>query len=411
MLSLGLPSKKEQQYILFDIRSASIGVGIAVFSANSNSMELIWNKRLEYGYKTDVDYNRYVRTMYATLLEVGMKLTSEGFKVAQEKFPDFSVKHAGVYCMLSSPWFMGAVHIETETKEKPFQSSDAVLQELQKRGLSKILERQEIKSWQAVMGTPVLLEAHHDSITLEGYPVQNYAHATVNEMSTQCYYSIVSTSVQDHIKEVLERVLPNHELHFSTSTRVFSSLCAKKGVKNQRSIFFEIGGDLTSLGSVKNGKIINTVVIPLGTNHILKVLAPKAQSVSEAKSAFDLLQKKNTSEISFESLPETVQGALLTWKEQISNSLRTLTHGITPPPDVWMVVDTPWFALYKLALEIPLKKGVIQQNSDMRIQHLSEKTDDKKETLAGSDPRLCAYARLLQSCTSKNSLCYTNNVI
>jgi hypothetical protein len=61
---------------VFDIGSASVGVAIAV--RTENGVRMPWSARLPYGYQKDLDYERFVKAMLTTLLEAGMKLTSEG---------------------------------------------------------------------------------------------------------------------------------------------------------------------------------------------------------------------------------------------------------------------------------------------------------------------------------------------
>ena len=401
MLGMSLASKKEQQYVLFDIGSASIGVGIAV--QNGKSVNLIWTKRFEYGYQSNDDYNRYVRTMYATLLEAGMKLTSEGFKEAQAILPEFSVKQAEVYCLLSPPWVVSSVMFQSMEKEKPFQVSQASITELQNKGFSEILKKQEVVSWQELMGTPAMLEVYHDVVRLEGYEVQAYEHRTVHELSTQSYFSMVSLSIQEHIKEVLERVLPNHVIHFSSSARIFS-VGVHDYFPKRRSIFFEIGGEITSIGCMRQGILTNVTTIPFGTNHILKTIAPNALSAKEARSFLDIFHKKIRSDMSFEVLPENLREALTVWKQAIVLSIEDLFRGVTPPTDMVLLVGNSWYLLYKIALTQPWKLPGVRQVVEMQVQHVHPQKSGEKDS---NDVRLLVFAHAVQNCTSKNSVCYT----
>lgn len=406
MLGLSLSSQKEQYYVLFDIGSASIGVGIAVASEHTTS--LLWSKRLEYGYLTDDDYNRYVRTMYATLLDAGMKLTSEGVKAAQLVNVDFSIRQAKVFCLLAPPWFKASVQLVSEVKEKPFQATASLLGTLQAQGLSEVLAKEETRSWKELMGDTVCLEQHPDSIRLEGYPVTQYEHRMTHEFAVQSYYSLVSQSVQEHIQEVIGRILPNHTIQTSTSTRVFSTKCSKKSKRERQHLLFEIGGELTSVGHIKKGFLQDVVTVPLGTNHILRALAPNAQSANEARSAFEVLNKKHNPNLEFESLPVDVQEALTRWHESVMRSIEVLAKGVTPPSRYRVVVDTVWFSLFSLALTKPWMMPGIQQAIEPTVSWLDFSTEAQEE-ITNQDVRLVMYVRALHSCTSKNSMCYTGN--
>jgi len=401
MLGMSLSSKKEHQYVLFDIGSASIGVGIAVQAGNS--MNLIWSKRFEYGYQSNDDYNRYVRTMYATLLEAGMKLTSEGFKEAKATVPEFSVKQVEVYCLLSPPWAISSIMTQSEVKEKPFQVSEANITQLQNKSFSNILKKQEVVSWQELMGTPAMLEVYHDVVRFEGYEVKAFEHRLVHELSTQSYFSIVSESIQEHVKEVLERVLPNLAIHFSSSARIFSTVVHDYFPK-RRSVFFEIGGEITNMGCIQQGILANVATIPLGTNHILKTLAPNALSAKEARSFLDIFHKKAHTELSFEVLPENVKEALTVWKQSVIRNMQVLSGGVTPPTDMVVLVGKSWYPLYKLALVQPWKLPGVQQAIETRVRHVHPQESGDVDS---NDVRLLVFARAVQNCTSKNSMCYT----
>ena len=407
MLGLNLSSKKEHQYMLFDIGSASVGVGIAV--SVDNDLKLVWTKRFEYGYQSNDDYNRYVRTMYATLLEAGMKLTSEGFKEAVKVAPMFSIKHAEVYCLVSPPWVMSSMQQQSETKEKLFQVSESSITELQNTCLKDMFNKQEIVSWQELMGTPAVLEAYPDVVRLEGYQVQTFEHRVVHELSAQFYLSVVSESVQKHIKEVLERVLPNHDIHFSSSAKIFSSRVHTNGNgRRRRAVFFEIGGEITTIGNVQQGILSNCTTVALGTNHVLKAIAPKAQSAKEARSSLDIFHKKNQSDVSFESIPEHVRGALVEWKDAVTKSIRTLSLGVTPPTDMHILVEHSWFLLYKIALELPWELPGVRKVVGVHVEQVYPKKNTDVHT---DDIRLKVFASVLHNCTSKNTMCYTKHTI
>lgn len=407
MFHFGSSSHEGRYYAVYDICSASIGVGI-VFSKEETA-ELVWHKRVEFGYHSTDDYNRYVRTMYATLLEVGMKLTSDGFKTVAAQYPSFSARNVEVVCVLGQPWFLGSVITETQSKERPFSISTTLLKELQNSGLSKVFEKQESISWQEVMGAPELLEVYTDTVRLEGYPVSNYMRRSASELSVQFYFGIVSTSVQEHIEEVLKRVLPNHDIVFITATRAFTTLEANFATKvHQRSILIEITGEISSVSILKRGAVTGVVTIPLGTNHIMKALAPSAVSAEEASGLLDVVRKKHATS-DFEALPPELQEALTTWKDAVVKSINTLGGGVTPPTNVVVVVDAAWYQFYKLSIEKPWEMPGVRIAQGNTVDQITSQLGavEKKEGLSTQDTRLFLLTRLLPSCTQEKGMWYT----
>jgi len=407
MLGFSSSSHEGRYYALFDIGSASVGVGIAKDSVYG--AKLVWYKRVEYGYQGIDDYNRYVRTMYATLLEAGMKITSEGFKQVRNNNTSFSARNLDVVCILAQPWFLGSVQTQTINKEKRFHATKDTLVELQNNALSKSLEMPETSSWQELMGKPEVLEVYNDLVLLEGYPVKTYEHRMTNEFSAQFYFALVSESVQQHVEEVIGRVFPNHDLLFSTSTRVFSNIETKLSpTKKQRLTLIEITGEITSISILKKGVVTGILTVPFGTNHLLKAIAPKAVSAQEARSSLDVLSKDKTS-IKLDSLSEGAQTAFAKWHIDVAEAMCVLSNGVTPPSNIVVAVDMPWYPLCKLALEESLEMPGIRKALDIKVRHVEPvpKDDKNKTKLPTLDTRLSTFTRLLNRCTSKKSMCYT----
>ena len=398
MLGFSSSAKESKYSVLFEIGSASVGAAVSVHE--SNTVRLLWSKRIEFGYKCEDDYVRYVRSMYAALLEIGMQVTSEGFVKAKEIRPDFTMRGAQVYCVLAPPWFLGAVNAEAITKEKPFQVTQTILDKIRDDGYSNVCNTEDSMSWQDLMGTPVLLEYYTDIFKVQGYKVTNIGHRSTNDLFVQSYYSIVSESVQAHVSEVIERVLPNHPIHFVSSTRLLSGVHVQleESDASHRAIFVEIKGEITSVVLLQNGIVQNIVTIPLGTNHVLRKVSPKAISVREAQDALDVLLKNND-DGDFSTLGEELQEALSEWHAHVEFSFKALTGGVAPPTDILLFVDGLWGALYEKTLAVPMQLPGIRETVQVEtytIGSMQKKSKNKNpEKGAMNDARLRMYAQLL----------------
>ncbi len=398
MFLFGSSSKEGKYSVLFEICSASVGAAIAVHEANT--VRLLWSKRLEFGYASEDDYVRYVRSMYAALLELGMQVTSEGFQHAREVRPDFSARNVVVHCVLAPPWFFGAVDFQTVTKEKPFQVNQTILTKVKNEGYSTICNSDEFASWEDLMGAPMLLEYYADAMKVDGYKVANAEHVTTKELFVQSYYSVVSESIQAHIAEVVERVLPNHSVIFLSSTRLLSTLPVQYEEKNtsHRIIFLEIKGEITSLVLLRDEVLENIISIPLGTNHVLRKLSPKAISMKESQDALEMLLQR-TGNSDFSAFPKELQDVLMEWHASVEFSLRALTRGVAPPTSFYLFVDSLWGGLYERTLMNPFKMPGTRSPVDIKTytlgsmqEKVKSKHPQKEDT---NDIRLHMYAQLL----------------
>lgn len=399
--------RDSKYYALFDITSSSVGVGIVV-KTKENSHELLWHKRVEFGYQRNEDYNRYTRAMYATLLEVGMKMTSEGFKYVREKDQLFSVKRLEVLCVLAPPWFMGVVSNVVQKKEMPFYVTENVIKTMKKKAFSNISESQEILSWKEIVGDFSVLESHSDIILIDGYCVNFFEHHKARELSVQFYFAITPDAVQKHIEEVLNRVFPSHNLLFLTSTRLFSNTeVLFEHMHEKRSVLTEVEGEITSISILKNGVVAGIVTIPFGINHLLKSVSPKASGVKEARDSVEIFLKKNTN-LKQEVLPKKLQSSLDEWLQEVSNAVKILSNGVTPPQDFILVVDLLLYPLYKFALEQSWEMPGVRKSLKLNIKHVNVLADNEKTEIEPlRDTRIYAFASLLHNCTHKKGICYT----
>ncbi len=405
MFGFEMSSHTGEYYAIFDVCSSSVGVGIV--KNVGNNTKLLWHKRLDFGYQGNDDYNRYTRTMYATLLEVGMKITSEGFKFIKDKDESFSVKKLEVICVLSPPWFMGVVKNVVQKKETPFYITKNVIDAMEKKAFSDVEKTPESLSWKDVVGDYNVLGVHKDIVLIEGYQVKAFEHRQANELSLQFYFDLVPDTVQKHVEEVLKRVFPNHGLFFATSTQTFSSTEASQDcTKKESLILLEIEGEITSVAVLKNGIVMGVSTIPFGVNHLLKTFSPKAGTIKEAKDFLDVFLKKNI-KIEQDALPKKAQNLLNKWMSEVSMNIRDLTYGTTPSTDFVLVVDALLYPLYKFALKKTWEMPGVRKSLKLNVRHINPVLDNEKEKRGDvGDIRISTFARLLHGCTSEKGVCY-----
>lgn len=402
MLTIGASAKEDHIFVVFDVGSASIGAAIAIPSPHG--MAVVWDTRVEYGYRSDDDFERYARTMYATLLEVGMKVSGEGFKEVRAKVPKFRVKDVAVHCIMTPPWFFGVAYTERKNKEQPFQLSSALVAKMQEDGVSRIMDTMETFSlWKDVMGgDTVLFELYLESIRLEGYRVSQFTHRHTRDLTVQSYVALMDASVQGHIEEVLEKVFPNFPNTIHSSTHLFSNLW--KGTSEKRTCI-ELHGEMTTVTYIKNGCIEGTTTVPVGTNHLLREIAPKAMNAKEARAPLEVLLRGGSKlPTDFSALSEELQEPLRTWHRRVSEVLLQLLEGITPPKQVTLIARELWYPLFSLAFQMPV--SIPGTESDFQLV-LDEQVSNMHKKVAKNthiDTRLSTVSTLLADYVGKKGV-------
>lgn len=339
-------AKGHRSYAVFDIGASEIGVCIAVCS--SQGVELLWSKRVSYAFVPDAQYDRYEKTMYATLLEAGMALISEGVRVAKE-CATFSIRDFQVVCVLAPPWFLGEVAEASYAPEKAFDVTQALIDTQRARLFEQFLTQPSCISWKDIMGAPELIEQQDIQIRFNGYPARTIDRRHVQTVSVRTYMAVVGQSVSEHMRDIIHRVLPNHTLTFTTSTRLFAESMQPALTPSLHGMFIEVGGHISSIVLFRQGCMAAMRTIPEGYTTLLRSITPSATTTKEAYDAYTVLKAK----YSEGTTPQAPFFAAVTeWGTHYLRTLIELTQGITPPLTVWLSAPL-MFELYAAYLAQP----------------------------------------------------------
>ncbi|MBP9760251.1 MAG: hypothetical protein KBD24_02675 [Candidatus Pacebacteria bacterium] len=335
-------------YALFDVGASSIEASLGQRDAVEGE-RLLWHMHLEYAYEHTDDYEHYVKSMYATLLEAGMAMLNDGLRVAQRE-SGFNVRCMEVKCTFARPWFIAEVETETRSYEKHHTVTHGLLDEMRASIFTKILARPDYISWQEVAGQGDILEQQDLPLLLDGYHVLSNHPYEACEITLSTYMAIVSQSVMQHVGEILLRVLPNHPVRMTTSTRVLATHRFTHE-HTAREILVEVGGQVTSVAILDQKAITGVATLPFGTHHFLHACAPRAKSIEEASSAGVLMIKKASEEGA--EFPKEVATVLADWSEAVHEAIRIAVRGVTPPPLASIAIDPLWYETYANILGRP----------------------------------------------------------
>lgn len=355
---------------VFDIGATSVGAGIA--RTVHGTTTLVWYVRTEYSYRAYDEYTRYERAMYSTLLEVGMKLTTEGIVRVREKYPDCKPEKLVVSCVFAPPWFLGAVGSATKTNDKPFPVDEAVLQTLEAEAEQQILATHESVLWHEVVGSSETRERVRQSCAVNGYAMNAVIGNHASSLTLTVYSARVGTAVSKQVHQILERVLPHRVIEYTTSTNLLTRLHQKTfgtGTGNH-TFLVEVEGRITSVASVHNSVLTQVSTLPLGTNTILAAVAPSALSTEEARGKLAVLCKTSgAGEVP--SLPPTVEQACNEWRDAVIGEVRKHSNGVVPAQHVFLLVGRRWYPLLVPILARPWTMPGIRTERSLVVTPLS----------------------------------------
>lgn len=356
---------------VFDVGATSVGVGITHNAGGITSV--LWNTRIEYSYQAYDEYTRYERAMYSTLLDVGMKLLGEGMSAARATHPQFKPERMRVVCVLESPWFLGAVGSAERAKETPFVMDADELTALEQQARTAASQANEGHSWHEVVGESELLEEERQQLELNGYVVTSPAHDGVTSARVSTYQAFIGVAVKKQILQILERVLPHHEVTITTSTLLLTKhyrATVGRGT-GHRVYLVEVEGRITSIASIERGVLTVIRTIPLGTNHILNAAAPDALSTEEARGVLTVALKTHTADSSL-PLPAPIAKASDEWRDAVLEECRNQSHGVVPPEHMLLLVSRRWNPILIPLLTQPWTVPGLRKERQLTVTQLIE---------------------------------------
>lgn len=350
--------KPPKAIAVFDVGSASIGVGIAV--RTPEGVRMPWSIRLSYAYQHDLDYTRFKRSMLAALLEGSMRLTSEGIRAAQE-LESFSVQELVPICVLSPPWFIGSVQSGRVSKEQGMSVTDVLVAKLEEEARSGFSAHKNTTSWRDVMGRDTeIIDEYRIRVELDGYRVTNYSGKKAHSVGVTTYIACAPQSVLREMREVLEKTLPNHATEFRTSTSVAYRALEVQNLTEGSLLVVELGGEITAVSLIRNGGLSSTSIFPMGTNHVLRTAFPTITGFAEARGRLETLTPSGTQK-GTPPVPNGLTKSLAEWHAHVAESVTELVEGVTPPRNVVLLCDTLWKDWFLPRLREPWKQPGMRQ--------------------------------------------------
>ena len=330
-------------------RSQSNTTGLsAVFFIRSGSVDgflrgpdgkIAYRCQAELPYQREVDLVRYKKSMLAALLDVAMRLSTEGIAPYAAAHGHNGLTRGLV--ILSAPWhqpFIGRLH---SAWDKPQKANAALFHTLaeeemrrQQEGLTKLL------------GEPV--EVLAESVTdleINGYPVKTPRNELAIEIAALLSGAAVGASTHESISEVVGKVL-QVEPEITTSMQL---LVAQTPVAENRYVLLEIHGEITEATLVENGVVTDRETFPEGTHELVRIIeSAKGISAAEALSALRLYYggKQENDPV----LNDAVVKGMEQWQKSLAASFQALSDFLPVPEIMVLATDPAWHAIYQSAL-------------------------------------------------------------
>ena len=256
-MSLSLFKKKNsyETLLLVDLRSASVGASLILFS-ETEKPRIVYTVRKNILFKDPLEADVFIDTMFKTLREVLTEAHSSGIRKLAEHKADIPSHIQVVY---SSPWFTSTIKEMNLKQDKPFNFTQDYFAKL-------------IKQQATPPETGVLIEKDITRVVINGYEITNPFNKKVNEILFSMYLSTISKESKHSVEETIQNIFHIKNITHRTFPLITFTTLRNLFVNISSFIFIDIGGEVSDIGIVENNNLTHTVSMPNGYSTFIRTL-------------------------------------------------------------------------------------------------------------------------------------------
>jgi len=233
-----------------------------------------------------------------------------------------------VHCTLASPWFLSQTKIVRETKESPELFSEKALDEMLQREAHAFCDAFATSEYGERFHEELeLIESKVVSLSLNGYETAEPKGKKMKELEAAFYFSIVGTELLKQIREITAAVFHRAETVFHTFPIVTFSVVRDVPTIPQHFLLVDVDGEVADFTIVKKGVAMQTITVPMGTQHFLKALQ-KGAGISP-ETALSMLSLHGLDTLSDETrakVEPVLKKACKEWQGTVSESMSLLSE-------------------------------------------------------------------------------------
>jgi hypothetical protein len=259
-----------------------------------------------------------------------------------QRASSYKVKNEVVrlHCTLSSPWFISQTRIAGTKEPAPFEISETLLNDL--------LSQQESGFKNDLHPSLRVFEKSALSYRLNGYETHNPIGKSCSDMEVAYYFSAAEATLLDQIEHSIQKFIhPQQIIFHSFSYLTYLMVRTVPGSPHQ-CLIVDAGSEITEVGIVKDGVLVRTVSVPIGTHHFMRAISRALQvNPQVALSFFRLFIAGKTEDGTTERLKSVIDSASLEWQSILHKSLTDLAGELFLPQSIFITTDhelTPYFA-------------------------------------------------------------------
>lgn len=260
--------KKEENVLIFDIGSASVG-GAVVSLSKDCKPRIVFSTRAQMAFQEELNFDHFVHSMLSVLLNVSMELRGSGM-------PKINGGIDRVLCVLSSPWYVSQTRVFNIKEDKPFKITQKFVDDL-------LVDAEEIHKKDAVQieGDPFFIEKSIVQSTINGYSVEDVVGKEASHLKMTILSTMMSGDVREKVEGMINKVFNVDEFLFRSFTNASYSVIKDLFRKERNFLLVDVSGETTNVSVVNDKVLLNSASFPLGHNFYKRSVQRKNYSDPE----------------------------------------------------------------------------------------------------------------------------------
>jgi len=339
--------KEPELSLVFHIGSSSVGVALVKFERNK-APTVVYTIREYIPFRENSDPQKFFAHMLDALRRVNAAILKDGLPhLTFTRLGGLKIKHA-LYAF-GSPWTVTQTKIVSIDKPEPFTFTKAMIDgilEHEETAFEKDAISGEVKDKLSVIEKRIL------QIKLNGYEVTDPYGKQTKSASMSLFLSIIPKTVLDKVFEIsLQTFHPKDTRIYSFPLVSFSSV-REAFPEADDFMFLYIGGELSDISFVKNGVLLETASLPLGSRFIIRRIGQAFSATDEeALSLLRLFANNHADRALKDKLDPALGRAIKEWIESFRALLKETSSRISIPSHLFVVTDNDFIQFFVKALK------------------------------------------------------------
>jgi|GEM_PF-4235612 len=364
MLFFSASDETTSRFVLvLDVGSGTIGAVLIDTSVASNQARAcVWSKRIQMTLKSS-DINRKFQHVKSALMEMILLVNKEGTEAL--RMIDEHARIGQVFVHICSPWTQTVAQKVSYTKDHPFTTSKALLQELATEVQKEALEKANNEF--AKNGKKLsVLESEISNIEINGYRLPSIIETETRQLHFTHYTSFLSEDMSIVIDELLREA-------FVTATvtkRAYMPMFVENVIAMREEVDFallDITHEGTELALVRENTVTNVGAVPYGIATLAHAIAEGTDSPNET--GFQMLRQENPHEVPMsKKKTERVEMVITEYEEALLKLLHESEDTLLARPTIITHCDKAYEPFFTARVKNAFKRqGILIQN----MQHVS----------------------------------------